>query len=137
MQPGAKIHLIYLAATQMPIRYQRTVKDSLQVVVQQNALKIALSPMPTFMSAFNRASVLLRPVLLLQGKNIEQEDVETALETAQSEATVLLERQRSHSAAYTSAKRDMPSITADPAAFHNISRSGTRPFSEAPSTTTP
>lgn len=53
MQPGAEIHLIYLAATQMPIRYQRTVKDSLQVVVQQSALKIALSPMPTFMSAFN------------------------------------------------------------------------------------
>ena len=67
---------------------------------------------------------MLNCLLLGQGKTISQEDVEEALERAQAEAAVLLERQRSHSAASTSAKRDMPSITADPAAFHNISRSG-------------
>ena len=68
---------------------------------------------------------MLRLFLWWQGKNISQEDLETALQTAQSEAAVLLERQSSHCAASTSAKRDMPSITADSAAFHNISRSGT------------
>ena len=51
------------------------------------------------------------------------EDVESALETAQAEATLILERQISQSTASTSAKRDMPSITPDTAASHNISRS--------------
>ena len=67
---------------------------------------------------------VLRPLLWWQGKNMSQGDVETALERAQSEAAVLLDRQNSQCGASTSAKRDMPSITADAAAFHNISRSG-------------
>ena len=51
------------------------------------------------------------------------EDVESALETAQAKATLILERQISQSTASPSAKRDMPSITPDTAASHNISRS--------------
>ena len=59
---------------------------------------------------------------MTQGKNISTEDMDRALKSSQAEAATLLERQRSHSTASTSAKRDMPSITADPAAYHNISR---------------
>lgn len=67
-----------------------------------------------------------------QGKNISIEDVERALESSQAEVAALLERQRSHSTESTSAKRDMPSITADPAAYHNISRFGPEQSSGQP-----